>query len=87
MSGGNADIVEMLQNIAQDRGIPKNIKVSIEDLIRTLGGANPDNEKIASIISTLDEASGDPNISMPARTNIWNVISILEDYGTRVGSE
>ncbi len=73
------DIITLLQQIVIDRGIPKNIKLSIEDSIKLLQDGRPENENLSSVISILDEASNDPNISIPARTHIWNVVSILEN--------
>jgi len=71
-------IIDMLQDIAMDRGVPKNVKNSIEESLNILNGNGSDEEKIAYIISVLDEASNDPNISAHARTMVWNVVSFLE---------
>ena len=73
-------IINLLQQIVTDRGVPKNIKLSIEESIKLLQDGREENERISSVISILDEASNDPNISIPARTHIWNVVSILENF-------
>lgn len=75
---GINEIIEMLQKITTDRGVPRNIKGSIEESIRMLQDNSNSTEKLSSIISILDEASNDPNISIPARTHIWNVVLMLE---------
>ena len=72
-------IVEMLEEIMNDRGVPRNIKGSIEDSIGILNGNGPEEEKIAHVTSILDDASTDPNVSSHTRTRIWNVVSILEE--------
>lgn len=71
-------IIDMLQGIARDRGVPKNVKTSIEESLDILNGNGSDEEKIAYIISVLDEASNDPNISAHARTMVWSAVSFLE---------
>jgi uncharacterized protein (UPF0147 family) len=71
-------IMEMLEDILSTRGVPRNIKASIEDSINILKGEGSREEKVANIISILDEASTDPNLSPHARTKIWNMVSTLE---------
>ena len=71
-------IENLLQEILNDRGVPRNIKSSIEESISILGNKDPEDQKIATIISILDEASNDPNLSPHARTKIWNMVSVLE---------
>ncbi len=72
------EIENLLQEILNDRGVPRNIKSSIEESIGILGNKDPEDQKIATIISILDEASNDPNLSPHARTKIWNMVSVLE---------
>ena len=72
------EINNLLQDIAGDRGVPRNIKASLEESCCILNGKDSEEEKIASIVSILDDASGDPNLSFHARTKIWNMVSVLE---------
>lgn len=71
-------INSLLEGILKDRGVPRNIKNSVEQAIKILDSDDSDEIKIASIISILDESSSDPNLSIYARTLIWDVISRLE---------
>ena len=72
------EINTMLQDIMDDRGVPRNIKASLEESISILNGSDSEEEKVASVISVLDDASADPNLSFHARTKIWNMVSMLE---------
>jgi len=74
-------LTDMLQSIVEDRGVPRNIKESLEGSMSLLERDVSDNEKISQIISILDEAANDPNMSMSARTLIWNAVSHIEDVG------
>jgi len=76
----SSDISNLLQDIMDDRGVPRNIKASLEESVGILNGKDSEDEKIASIISILDDASGDPNLSFHARTKIWNMVSVLESF-------
>ena len=72
----------MLQEIMNDRGVPRNIKESLGESMGLLERKIPDNEKLSQILSVLDEAANDPNMSMAARTLIWNTVSAIEGIGS-----
>ncbi len=72
--------IELLEEIIKDRGVPRNIKATIEDSIKEIRvEQESDGVKISTVISMLDDASNDPNISLYARTKIWDVVSKLEE--------
>jgi hypothetical protein len=74
-------VIEMLENILGDRGVPKNVKASIEEslgLLKMPVTGDAKSMKIAEAASILEEVSGDPNLSVHARTVLWDVISRLE---------
>lgn len=70
--------ITILQKIAEDTGVPRNIRRAASNSIEILK-----NEKIspglraANSISILDEISQDPNMPLFARTAIWQAISLL----------
>jgi uncharacterized protein (UPF0147 family) len=71
--------IELLEEVVNDRGVPRNVKSSIEESIKMIKGENEsDNVKISTLISMLDDASSDPNLSFYARTKIWDTVSKLE---------
>ena len=72
------EAIKMLGKITNDRGVPRNIKEMIEESVGVLRCKKPDSEKVSHVVSILDEASNDPNISVYTRTQIWNVVSLLE---------
>ena len=74
-------VTDMLRMILDDRGVPRNIKESLNDSMILLEKDVSDNEKVSQIVSILDEAANDPNMSMAARTLIWNAVSVIEDTG------
>ncbi len=73
------EINKLLEEINNDRSVPKNIRTLVQDARKNLD--NPKIEKAVKIntaISILDEVSNDPNIPTYTRTQIWNIVSLLE---------
>lgn len=71
-------VIKLLEEVLSDRGVPRNVKESVEESIRILKGKDSDQMKIATVVSVLDESSNDPNISPHTRTRIWNIVTTLE---------
>ncbi len=73
------NIIQMLEDIINDRTVPKNVRSEIEDAINTLKSNKFERiVKINTAISILDEISTDSNIPMYARTQIWNILLLME---------
>ncbi len=71
--------IKLLNNILEDRRVPRNIRAAVEKSKKDLEGNDRDMDvKLSSAISILDEITNDPNIPMYTRTQIWNVVSMLE---------
>jgi hypothetical protein len=69
----------MLNQVAEDRTVPRNIREKISDCVNTLKDEKREKRiKINTVISILDEVTSDVNIPMYTRTQIWNIVSALE---------
>ncbi len=74
-----AEINKLLDEINEDRTVPRNIKGMIIEAKRHLNNTKEDMAvRINSAVSILDEVSNDPNIPIYTRTHIWNIVSMLE---------
>ena len=71
--------MELLDRIINDRTVPKNIRKAAEDSKAVLTSADAPEVKISTAIHILDEIINDPNMPMYTRTQIWNVVSMLEE--------
>ncbi len=71
-------ISEMLGTIVNDRTVPKNIRAAVEEAETVIEGTAAVELKISTAISTLDDIINDPNMPMYTRTQIWNIVSMLE---------
>lgn len=72
------DIIEMLQEIQEDR-VPKNVSKQVDDIIACLSNEETeDTTKIHKTLSILDDIANDVNVASHIRTMFWNITSILE---------
>ena len=72
------DIIDELNEITEDRSVPKNIKVKIKTTIATLNTAIDVSIKVNKALNELEGITDDLNIQPYTRTQIWNVVSLLE---------
>jgi uncharacterized protein (UPF0147 family) len=73
------EVISFIQQVANDRTVPRNIRAKCEESIKILQDEKEDVAvRVNSVISSMDDVSNDPNIPMYTRTQIWNIVSILE---------
>ena len=72
------EISELLQTLAQDPALSKNIR----DILESINGELRDDKnisvKIDAALQKIEDLSLDPNLSPYVRTQIWNLTSLLE---------
>ncbi len=71
-------VSEMIDAIVNDRTVPKNIRAAAEEVKVAIDGDAAVELKISTAISTLDDIINDSNMPMYTRTQIWNIVSMLE---------
>ncbi len=87
---GNIDeILEFLETLAEDRRIPRNVRAMINEAIEEIKTNEEESLKtrITTAISILEEASNDQNLQQFSRTEIWNVVSMLETFVNQMEEE
>jgi uncharacterized protein (UPF0147 family) len=73
------EVINLIQQVANDRTVPRNIRTKCEESIKILQEEKEDAAvRINTVISSMDEVSNDPNIPTYTRTQIWNIVSIME---------
>lgn len=74
------DIISNLKVIEEDTTVPKNVRSKVKSAILALEENNGKTKsvKIDKALQELDDLSDDPNLPSYTRTQIWNVVSILE---------
>jgi hypothetical protein len=72
-------IIPLLQQVASDRTVPRNVRSKVENSIKVLQDSKEDiRVRIGTVIADLDEVANDPNIPMYTRTQVWNIVTALE---------
>ena len=73
-------IIKLLTGIIEDRTVPRNIRAAAEEARKELTekSDNTWDIRLSSAISVLDDITNDPNMPMYTRTQIWNIVSMLE---------
>ena len=71
-------MINRLNEIHADLSVPRNVRTKIELIIDTLRKDTELSIKINKTLSELDEIASDSNLQAYTRTQLWNVISMLE---------
>ncbi len=72
-------IIKLIEQIASDRTVPRNIRTKCEESVEILGNEKDAVDiRINAVVGIMDEVSNDPNIPMYTRTQVWNIVSALE---------
>ena len=74
----NDQLIEALESLKEDHTVPRNIKVSINEVLEILRKDEDTGLKINKALNILDEISDDDNLQPYTRTQIWNIVSLLE---------
>jgi len=72
------EVISLLKDLLEDAAIPKNVKVKIQEVIDSLEEKSELSIKINKSLNYLDEIGNDANLQPYTRTQIWNIVSILE---------
>lgn len=79
------DVIGMINELIEDRSVPKNVRVRIEEIRTNLENEKEDQSiRIGTSISIMDDISNDPNLPVYARTKIWNIVSVMETIRSNI---
>ena len=71
-------IIEVIKELLEDNTVPKNVKLKLQNIINELEGDIELSLRVNKALSILDEISEDNNLQPYARTQVWNIASLLE---------
>ena len=72
------DIVDLLEELKKEGSIPKNVKDKIDTTIEILNEEEEIDIKVSRALHELEEVADDANLQPFTRTQIWNIVSLLE---------
>jgi uncharacterized protein (UPF0147 family) len=73
-----ASVISALEELCDDNTVPRNIKVKLQELTTLLKDPSKSAMTINKALHDLDEINDDINLPSYIRTQIWNVVSMLE---------
>ncbi len=71
-------IIEAIEEIKEDVAVPKNVKTKLSGIIGILKEEGDFSLKVNKALSELDEIADDTNLQPYTRTQVWNLVSLLE---------
>tara|TARA_Y100000310_G_C20424873_1_gene688548 strand:+ start:270 stop:509 length:240 start_codon:yes stop_codon:yes gene_type:complete len=74
------DVVDLLKDISEDSTTSKNIKERMGKVVDILKNGDENSIKVNKALDELDDATNDNNMQQFTRTQIWNVVSLLENF-------
>ncbi|MBS3137734.1 UPF0147 family protein [Candidatus Woesearchaeota archaeon] len=72
------NIIAALEELSNDPAVPKNVKTRIENSINYLKNEEDLSISVNKALNELDEIADDTNMESFTRTQIWNIVSMLE---------
>ena len=81
MGEGVSSIVSVINELQEDNMLPKSVKTRLQEVCIILQNEDADSIKINKALDKLDQLSDDGNIEPFARTQIWNIVSMLASVG------
>jgi len=73
-----SEALDALEELSNDNTVPKNIKQKLESIISGLKEEKELSMMVNRALNDLDEISDQNNIQSYTRTQIWNIVSLLE---------
>jgi uncharacterized protein (UPF0147 family) len=77
------EIFDYFKELGQDNTVPRNVKNKLNDIVRMLNGVEEFSIKVNKAIDELDEICNDGNLQPYTRTQLWNVLTMLNSVDSQ----
>lgn len=75
-------VLEAIDELQEDTTVPKNIKIKLQAISSMLKEEKVDPRMVINkVLDQLEELSEDVNLQAYTRTQLWNIVSMLESIG------
>jgi uncharacterized protein (UPF0147 family) len=71
-------ILEFIDELNEDSSIPRNVKSKLNDITVSIKSSDDESIKVHKSLNILEEIAEDTNLQPYTRTQIWNMVSVLE---------
>ena len=78
MQSNMVNVIDALTELKDDHAVPRNVKTKIESIIILLNDETETSIKISRALHEMEEISEDVNMQSYTRTQLFNVVSLLE---------
>lgn len=78
MSDELQQVLVALQELNEDSTVPKNVKLKVENTIKMLNANAELSIKVSKALNELEVVADDSNVQAHTRTQIFNIVSLLE---------
>ena len=72
------NVITALQELDQDPSTPKNVKAKLQSTIKVLNEKSELSIKVSKALNELEYITEDVNVQSYTRTQIFNIVSLLE---------
>ncbi len=76
--------IAIINDVLEDKSVPRNIRDALAEAKNTLLKEKLVVENISSAMYLIDDISNDLNMPIHTRTDIWNILSILEEIKEQI---
>lgn len=78
MQSNMVNVIDALTELRDDHAVPRNVKTKIESIIVLLNDETETSIKISRALHEMEGISDDVNMQSYTRTQLFNVVSLLE---------
>jgi len=71
-------IIDALTELGSDNTVPRNVKNQLTRAITVINSDEEHRIKVSKALEEIDEVIDDPNLQPYTRTQLWNIVSLLE---------
>lgn len=72
------EVIDLIKELKDDPTVPKNLLIKLNDINIILDNEEDISIKADKVIHILDELTNDANLPPYTRTQLWNIVSLLE---------
>jgi len=73
------NLIEFLQEVSEEEGMPRNVKLQIAGIVDILKGDAETTVKVHEATQILEELNEDSNIESHVRTQLYSIVPLLEN--------
>ena len=74
------DVVDVLKELTEDVTLPRNVKLEVEEIIEILKDDIDLSLKVNKVLHKLEDVVDDKNLQAYSRTQMFNIIGLLESF-------